>query len=135
MSATVNLENVANTINYELVDIVKGFLDLEGKPSEITRLLMTKLGDKVSTAVDQAVQAVRENDEKAAENVILVKDEIRQIADEFLQRQAERIGIQEPGRLNLVRLEMELLDNLRSIYTLAKRIAKEFVPSEVASKA
>ena len=135
MSATVNLENLANTINYELVDIVKGFLDLEGKPSDVTRLLMTNLGDKVSAAVEQAVQAVRDNDQKAAENVILVKGDIRQIADEFLQRQAERIGIQEPGRLNLVRLEMELLDNLRSIYTLAKRIAKDFVPSEVASKA
>jgi phosphate:Na+ symporter len=135
MSATVNLENLANIINYELVDIVKGFIDLEGKPSEISRLLMIDLGNKVSTAVDQAVQAVRENDEKAAENVILAKDDIRQIADEFLQRQAERIGIQEPGRLNLVRLEMELLDKLRSIYTLAKRVAKDFVPSEVASKA
>ena len=135
MSATVNLENVANIINYELVDIVKGFIDLEDKPSDATRLLMINLGDKVRTAVEQAVQAVRENDEKAAENVILVKDDIRQIADDFLQRQAERIGVQGPGRLELVRLEMELLGRLRSMYTLAKRIAKDFVPAEVAGKA
>lgn len=135
MSATVNLENLANIINYELVDIVKGFIDREGKPSEVTKLLMINLGEKVSSAVDQAVQAVREDDEKAAENVIILKDDIRQIADEFLQRQAERMGIQEPGRLELVRLEMELLDKLRGIYTLAKRVAKDFVPNEVASKA
>jgi len=78
---------------------------------------------------------VREDDENAAEEVILLKDEIRQISEEFLRRQSERIGIQERGHLDLVRLEMELLDKLRSIYTLAKRVAKDFVPDEVASKA
>jgi len=30
---------------------------------------------------------------------------------------------------------MELLDKQRGIYTLAKRIARDFVPDEVASKA
>jgi phosphate:Na+ symporter len=78
---------------------------------------------------------VREDDETAAEEVITVKDEVRRLAEEFLMRQSERIGVQESGHLNLVRLEMELLDKLRSIYTLAKRIAKDFVPDEVASKA
>jgi phosphate:Na+ symporter len=135
MSATVNLENLANIINDELVDVGKGFIDLEVDPSEATRLLMTNLADKVGYAVDQVIQAVREEDETAAEEVITVKDEVRRIADEFLMRQAERIGIQDSGHLNLVRLEMELLDKLRSIYTLAKRIAKDFVPDEVASKA
>jgi hypothetical protein len=32
-------------------------------------------------------------------------------------------------------MELELLDNLRRIYTLAKRVARDFVPEEVASKA
>jgi len=50
-------------------------------------------------------------------------------------RQSERIGIQDSGHLDLVRFEMEFLDKLRGIYTLAKRIARDFVPDEVASKA
>ncbi|MEA3291173.1 MAG: Na/Pi symporter [Pseudomonadota bacterium] len=135
MSATVNLENLADIINDELLAIGKGFIDLGVEPSEATTLLLTDLLDKVSQAVDQTVEAVREDDEKAAEEVILVKDEIRRISDEFLLRQSERIGIQESGRLDLVRLEMELLDKLRSIYTLAKRVAKDFVPDEVVDKA
>ncbi len=61
-------------------------------------------------------------------------DSARRIADEFLVLQAERIAVSGKGHLDLVRLEMELLDKLRSIYTLAKRIAKDFVPDEVASK-
>ena len=135
MSATVNLENLANILNDELVEIGKGFIDIEAEPSEATRLMLTDLTDKVSYAVDQVIQAVRDEDEKAAEEVITLKDEVRRIADESLMRQSERIGIQDSGHLNLVRLEMELLDKLRSIYTLAKRIAKDFVPDEVASKA
>jgi phosphate:Na+ symporter len=96
---------------------------------------MINLADKAGLAIDRVIQAVRKEDETAAEEVITVKDEVRRIADEFLRRQSERIGIQDSGHLNLVRLEMELLDKLRGIYTLAKRIAKDFVPDEVASKA
>jgi phosphate:Na+ symporter len=135
MSATVNLENLADIINDELVGVGKGLIDIEAEPSEATHMLMTDLMDKVIHAVDQVIQAVRDEDEKAAEEVITLKDEVRRIADESLMRQSERIGIQDSGHLNLVRLEMELLDKLRSIYTLAKRIAKDFVPDEVASKA
>jgi phosphate:Na+ symporter len=135
MSATVNLENLANIISDELVGVGKGLIDTAVEPNEATRLLFVNLADKVAHAIDQVIQAVREEDEKAAEEVIILKDEIRRIADEFLLRQSERIGIQDSGHLSLVRLELELLDKLRGIYTLAKRIAKDFVPDEVASKA
>jgi phosphate:Na+ symporter len=135
MSATVNLENLANIISDELVGVGKGFIDTAIEPSEATRLLFVNLADKIAHAIDQVIQAVREEDETAAEEVIILKDEVRRIADEFLLRQSERIGIQDSGHLGLVRLELELLDKLRGIYTLAKRIAKDFVPDEVASKA
>ena len=108
---------------------------MEAEPSGASNLLISDLTDKVSMAVEQVIRAVREEDETAAAEVITVKDEIRRIADEFLMRQSERIGIQDAGHLNLVRLEMELLNKLRSIYTLAKRIAKDFVPDEMVSKA
>ena len=135
MGATVNLQNLASIISDELLGVGTGLINLHLEPSEATRLLLINLADKVSHAIDHAVLAVREDDETAAEEVITIKDEVRRLADEFLRRQSERIGVQESGHLDLVRLEMELLDKLRSIYTLAKRIAKDFVPDEVASKA
>ena len=135
MSATVNLENLANIINDELVAVGKDFNNLKTEPSEATVLLVKNLADKIAYAIEQVIQAVREDDETAAEEVITLKEEIHQIAQEFLMRQSERIGIVDAGHLELVRMEMEFLDKLRSIYTLAKRIAKDFVPIEVASKA
>ena len=135
MSATVNLENLADIINDELVKIGQSLIDLDIEPSEATTLLLSSLADKVAHAISRVIHAVREEDEMAAEEVISVKDEIRRIADEFLILQSQRIGVQGREHLDLVRLEMELLDKLRSIYTLTKRIAKDFVPYEVASKA
>lgn len=135
MSATVNLENLADIINDELVGVSMDFIDLGLEANETTGLLMNNLADEVGTAFNLVIQAVREDDETAAQEVITIKEEIRRIADEFLIRQSERIGIVGNKHLALVRLEMEFLDKLRGIYTLAKRIAKDFVPDEVASKA
>ena len=135
MSATINLESLADVIESELVGIAEEFIDQAGEPSEATRLLLHDLADKVYQAIEDVIRSVRENDQKAAENVIAVKDEIRRIAEEFLAHQSRRIGVKEDRHLALLRLELELLDKLRQMYTLAKRIAKEFVPDEVASKA
>ncbi len=135
MSATINLESLADVIETELVDIAEKFIDQEGEPSEATQLLLRDLADKVSQAIEDVIRSVRENDEKAAENVIAVKDEIGRIAEEFLVHQSQRMGVKEDRHLALVRLELELLDKLRQMYTLTKRIAKELVPDEVASKA
>lgn len=134
MSATVNLENLANIINDELVDISRNYIDLGVEASEATHLLVKNLADKVGKAVEQVIKTVRENDETTAEEVVTLKDEINQVVDEFLMRQSERIAIKDEGHLNLVRLEMEFLDKLRGIYILCKRIAKDFLPSEVANK-
>jgi phosphate:Na+ symporter len=135
MSATLNLENLADVIETDLVEIGKRLIDQEAEPSEATLLLLRDLADRAGQAIKDVVTAVREGDEKAAEDVIAMKDDIRRLAEEFLARQSGRIGVQEARHLELVRLELNLLDKLRRIYTLAKRVAKDFVPQEVASKA
>ena len=135
MSATVNLGNLANTIESDLVELGKRYIDLDEDVSEATGILLNNLTDTIRNSIDDAVTAVREEDEKAAENVIAAKDDVRRLADRFLLRQSERIGKQQGTRLNLVRMEMELLDRLRGIYTLTKRIARDFVPEEVGINA
>ena len=135
MSSTINLENLADVIESELADIGKQILDLGDKPSENAQMLLGGLADKVQQSITDVVSAVGERNEKAGENVITAKDDVRRLSDEFLSHQSERIGIQTETHLNLVRLELELLDKLRRIYTLAKRIAKDQVPEEVARRA
>ena len=105
------------------------------RPSETTRLLLREFAGQVILAVKGVIRSICENDETAAAGVIAQKDEIRRLADEALRYQSERIAVPEPQHLKLVQLEMELLEQLRRIYTLAKRVARDFVPKEVANNA
>jgi len=135
MSATVNLESLADIIETDLAGLGKDFTNTDIQPSETTVLLLRELSGKVVQAVGNLVRAIRENDETAAAEVIALKDDIRLLASQALQLQSERIAVREPGHLQLVQMEMEILEHLRRIYTLAKRVAKDFVPEEVASNA
>ena len=135
MTATVNLEGLADIIESELVTLGKQAIDDNLETDETTRILYVGLSDVVKQAIEQVIAAIRGEDAQAAASVLALKDEVRRLADEALARQAERIGVAETGNLELIRLEFEVLDNLRRLYTLAKRIAKEFVPREVAEKA
>jgi phosphate:Na+ symporter len=135
MSAAINLESLADVIETDLVAIGREFLEQDFQASETTRLLLQTLAVKVGEAIAGVITAVRDNDETAAAGVIALKEDIRRMAEEALQRQTQRIAVKEAGHIELMQLEMELLDNLRRIYTLAKRIAKDFVPEEVAGNA
>jgi phosphate:Na+ symporter len=135
MSAAVNLEGLADVIEDELVSTGREFLDLELRPSETTRLLLREFAGQIILAVNGVIRSICENDETAAAGVIAQKDEIRRLAEEALRHQSERIAVPEPQHLKLVQLEMELLEHLRCIYTLAKRVARDFVPKQVASNA
>jgi phosphate:Na+ symporter len=135
MSAVINFQHLADVLAAEMVELGKDFIDLDTRPGEASRILLNELGDKLQVSIHNLISAVREDDEKAAEKVIRMKDEVRHIAEQFLSHQAERIAVRESGHLELVRLELELLDKLRRLYTLTKRIARDFVPTEVAAKA
>ena len=135
MSATINLEQLADVIETELAMIGRTLIDRKEKPTEATTTLLRNFADTVNESISNVVKAVSEGDQLAAEKVILVKGDIRRISDEFLSQQSEAMATKEAGNLELIRLQMELLDKLRQIYTLAKRVAKDFVPVEIASKA
>jgi len=85
-------------------------------------------------AVELAVQAVRDNDQRAAESVMIMKDTIRDQSERLLERKATRLVADDPDYLDLVRMQMSFVDQMRRIYTLAKRIAKVALPPGIAQK-
>ena len=87
-----------------------------------------------STHVDLAVQAVRNNDQVAAQEVIALKGEVDRGVQAALAHQSEMLGREDPKRLVTFRLEMELVENIKRIHTLAKRIARGVLPQELASR-
>jgi phosphate:Na+ symporter len=134
MSATINIESLADVVESELSVICKKFLDHDLQESDETLDLFVGFAKMVTEAFDQLVVAIKNNDESAAAEVISSKEQIQHIVDEILKNQASRISVQTSKHLLLVRLELEMVDQLRRIYTLTKRIAKEFIPDELAIK-
>ena len=134
MSATINIESLADVVESELSVICKKFLDHDLQENDETRDLFVNFAKMVIEAFDKLVVAIKNNDESAAADVIALKEQIQHIVDDILKNQASRISVQTSKHLLLVRLELEMVDQLRRIYTLTKRIAKEFIPDELAIK-
>ncbi|UCE89018.1 MAG: Na/Pi cotransporter family protein, partial [Pseudomonadota bacterium] len=136
MTAMVNLESLADIIETDMVNLAKSYIQHEFAPgSAQTREMLSGLWDAVYRSVELAVAAVGENDSRAAQDVLLMKDQVKELADRLFERHAQRLRADDPKYLERVRLLMSFIEQLRHIYTLAKRIAKTHLPAEVAREA
>ena len=134
MSATINIESLADVIESELSEICKKYIDYDLHENDASLALFIDLSKTVGETFDKLVSAIKNDDQNAAAEVITIKEHIRHAVDEILKNQASRISVQTNKDLLLVRLELELVDKLRRIYTLTKRVAREFIPEELAHK-
>ena len=80
------------------------------------------------------VRAIRDNDQRAAGSVLQLKEEIRENAEGLLSRKAERLTAEDDDYLQIARLQMAFVDQMRRIYTLTKRVSKLFLPPVLAQK-
>ena len=133
MNAMMNIESVADVMETNIVDLGKTYLEGEFEAdSEVTQELVQGLMDCVRRGAELAVKAVGQSDQRAAQEVLLLKDDIRDFADRLFERHANRLRSDDPKYLQKVRLLMTFIEELRHIYTLVKRIAKSQLPVEVA---
>jgi len=63
-----------------------------------------------------------------------MKDRVRDQSAHLLERKAMRLTGSDTDYIDLMRLEMSFIDQMRHIYTLAKRIAKVVVPPVIAQR-
>ena len=133
MAAMMNIESVADVMETDIVGLAKSYLEGEFEAdSEATQEMVRGLWDSVRRSVELAVRAVGQSDQRAAQDVLLLKDDIRDFADRLFERHANRLHTDDPKYLQKVRLLMTFIEQLRHMYTLTKRIAKTQLPVEVA---
>jgi phosphate:Na+ symporter len=132
MIATDNFESLADVIETDIVSIAQKAADLNLKASEETRTMMMEVYDTVLKSVELTVQAIRDNDQLAAESVLLMKNTIRDNSESLLTRKANRLATDDQDYLKLVQLQMSFVDQMRRIYSLTKRIAKVVLPPVLA---
>jgi len=136
MTAMTNLEGLADVMATDMGALAKTYLEGEFEAgSAETQEMVKGLWESVRRAVELTVRAVGDNDQRAAQDVLLLKDDIRGLADGLFERHAQRLRADDPKYLRRVRMLMTFIEQLRHMYTLAKRIAKTQLPVEVARDA
>uniref|UniRef100_UPI00147D8086 Na/Pi cotransporter family protein n=1 Tax=Ruegeria lacuscaerulensis TaxID=55218 RepID=UPI00147D8086 len=125
VAAIMNIESAADIVEADMVGLLKIFIDGDfSESSETTRDMVQGLWTCVRKSLELAVQAVGNSDERSAQEVLLLKDDIRTLSDQLFERHAKRLNIDEPRYLERVRLLMTFIEQLRHMYTLTKRVAK-----------
>jgi len=133
MAAMMNIASVTDVIETDMVGVAKAYLEGEYEAStQETQDMVKGLFETVRRSVELVVKAVGQSDQRAAQEVLLLKDEIRDFADRLFERHAERLHSDDPKYLQRVRLMMTFIEQLRHMYTLTKRIAKTQLPLELA---
>ena len=136
VAAMMNIESVADVVETDMVGVAKAYLAGEYEVStKETEEMVEGLFETVRRGVELVVKAVGQRDQRAAQDVLLLKDDIRDFADRLFERHAKRLHIDDPKYLQRVRLMMTFIEQLRYMYTLTKRIAKTQLPLEVARQA
>ena len=136
VAAMMNIESVADVVETDMVGVAKAYLAGEYEVStKETEEMVEGLFETVRRGVELVVKAVGQRDQRAAQDVLLLKDDIRDFADRLFERHAKRLHIDDPKYLQRVRLMMTFIEQLRYMYTLTKRIAKTQLPLEVVRQA
>ena len=135
VAAMMNIESVADVIETDMVGVAKAYLDGEYEAStQETQDMVQGLFETVRHSVELVVKAVGQSDQRAAQDVLLLKGEVRDFADRLFERHAKRLHVDDPKYLQRVRLMMTFIEQLRHMYTLTKRVAKTQLPLEVARR-
>lgn len=131
MKVADELESTGDIIETELVGLGYRVLDKDLRTSDAIRYLSEELGDKLSIAFDAIIRAIRDADERAADQVLTMKSDINHLLQRALDLQTSALTDMSPDHIELIRIEMTAFENLKRIYTHLKRIAKVIAPMEV----
>ena len=131
MEAAGDLENIGDIIETNLVVLGEQRIDAGVAVSEPTQEVLNSFQKTVSSAVDNAVQAVSQRNELAAQTVISMKNEIARLADSAAVHEARRLVAEEPNRIPAYTIEMDIIEKQKRIYYFAKRMAKTVMPETV----
>ncbi len=129
-----DMESIANVIARELVPVGQAFLEHGIKASDTTGEMLDQAYQTVCRAVDAALRAVVEEDQRAAQDVLVHRDEFWRLSEQVMRRQAARLALDDPNRLLKHRLQTDILDKLRRVYMLAEHLAATVLPDAVVAR-
>jgi phosphate:Na+ symporter len=128
VAATVEIENMSAAIGRELAPLAQTLKQADITASEETTALLERLFQTIQESAHSALQALLENDERAAQTVVSSRDAILALTSELHRKQAARLAGDDPDRLLKHRVQIEILDKLRRVYSVAEHMALSVLP-------
>ncbi|MEJ6717249.1 MAG: Na/Pi cotransporter family protein [Akkermansiaceae bacterium] len=127
LDVTNHLRGIADTIANNLGTLIKEWQTSRLNASDGTRSRIRSVHQQVTRALHDAMTAVRERDQAAANRVIDLKRPLYNELDELGAFLGSRLRSHDPNRVEVYRLESRVLEIERRIYYFAKRIAKTVI--------
>ena len=127
-AATNAIEAIGDIIETNLVAVGYDKMDASIEVSPETRELIEQYHLSVVEALELALIAVTQKDQASAKSARKMKSSIREFEDEALERQSERLVVDEPNRIATYRLETDIMANLKRIHHFIRRIARVAIP-------
>jgi phosphate:Na+ symporter len=131
MSTADYLEALGDVVENQLVP---AGLNISGKQIRISAEMKRLLNEMLAStreALKQAMTALATDSEQAARAVFTLKNDIDMLARKIQSHQAKKLSPQEGNRLQIFRLEMEIVASIKSMNSLIRRIARCHLPEEL----
>jgi phosphate:Na+ symporter len=100
-------------------------------PSTTTQHILESLHKQVFLSLEAAVKAIVDDDQQAAQEVLALRRSVNDAVEGAFHQQVKSLAQSDLDHLETLQLEFEMTDKLKQIYSLAKRIARLYVPREV----
>jgi phosphate:Na+ symporter len=118
------IETIGNMVESELIEVgrdrIRSGLQLDAAVQDVSGALVAK----VTWTVDRAVEALVRSDRKMAREVVSAKAEINLLATAIQGRLVDLLDADDPDSVETFRIRSQVVEYLKRVYYIAKRIAK-----------
>lgn len=131
VAATGEIETLGAAISRDLAPLTQAIVEAEITPSRETGELLDRLLQATVDAAQSALHAVVERDQQAAQTVVAGRGAILALSADLQRQQALRLAQDDPNRLAKHRVQIEILDRLRRVYSVSEHMALSVLPRSV----
>lgn len=124
IAVTNYLENIGDVIETDLVGDGETLLQKDLTISESTQEILKPLQQKVRWAFGQIAEAIETGDQERVRAVINAKKEIKLLSTQANIHLSKRLAVSPGAQIEVFRIESEIVENLKRIFYLTRRIAK-----------
>jgi len=131
LQANEDFERIGDVIETNLVAAGHQAIRAGVSDSETSRDIIKELYEAIQKAMTNAKASLVDEDEVAAQSVVHMKDSINQLALNALKKQSERLQKEGSHNIDVTQFENELIDSMKRIYSLTKRVARLSTPDSL----